>query len=79
MSGKKSSTAKAVNPGPNNSETANQSAPERCTTSIQGAAHALGISRASAYNYAKDGTLPVIRLGKRLLVPLAALEKMLQA
>jgi excisionase family DNA binding protein len=51
----------------------------RRTYSIEEAAVILGLSRASAYNYAKSGVLPVIRLGKRLIVPAAALERMLTA
>jgi excisionase family DNA binding protein len=51
----------------------------RRTYSVEEAAVILGLSRASAYNYAKSGILPVIRLGKRLIVPAAALERMLTA
>ena len=38
---------------------------------------ALGISRGSAYEAAHRGDLPTIRIGRRLLVPTAALRKML--
>ena len=37
----------------------------------------LGISRGAAYTHARDGSLPTIRLGKRLLVPKVALDKLL--
>jgi excisionase family DNA binding protein len=37
----------------------------------------LGISRGAAYTHARDGSIPTIKLGKRLLVPKAALEKLL--
>jgi excisionase family DNA binding protein len=37
----------------------------------------LGISRGAAYTHARDGSLPTIKLGKRLLVPKAALDKLL--
>jgi excisionase family DNA binding protein len=47
------------------------------TISVEEAAIILGISRATAYTSAKTGALPTIRLGKRLLVPKAALEKLL--
>jgi excisionase family DNA binding protein len=43
------------------------------------AAKALGISRTTAYKFAKDGTLPTIKLGSRILVPIAALNKLLEA
>jgi excisionase family DNA binding protein len=47
------------------------------TVSVEDAARMLGISRGAAYTHARDGSLPTIKLGKRLLVPKAALEKML--
>ena len=54
-----------------------QSESERRTYSVVKAGRILGISRAAAYQYARSGQLPTIRLGKRLLVPITALEKML--
>ena len=47
------------------------------TISVEEAATVLGISRGAAYANAKTGALPTIRLGKRLLVPKTALEKLL--
>jgi len=44
---------------------------------IQEAARLLGISRNSAYDAAKMKQIPVIRIGRRLLVPRAALDRML--
>ncbi len=38
----------------------------------------LGLSKASAYDAAKRGEIPTIRIGRRLLVPTAALRRMLQ-
>jgi excisionase family DNA binding protein len=53
---------------------------ERRTLTIEQAAKALGISRTGAYQLAARGELPgVIRLGRRLLIPKAALEKLLGA
>jgi excisionase family DNA binding protein len=49
----------------------------RATVSIVDAAKRLGIGRNQAYEAARRGEIPVIRIGKRLLVPRAALEKML--
>jgi excisionase family DNA binding protein len=50
----------------------------RClTVSVEEAGRILGISRGAAYTYARDGSIPTIRLGKRLLVPKAALDKLL--
>jgi len=54
-----------------------QSDSECKTLSVEQAGKILGISRGAAYAYAKDGSLPTIRLGSRLLVPKAALDKML--
>ena len=48
------------------------------TVTVEEAARILGISRGAAYSHARDGSLPVVRLGKRFLVPKAALDKMLQ-
>ena len=50
---------------------------EKQTYSVDQAAELLGISRGTAYDAVKTGELPVIRLGKRLLVPKAALDRML--
>jgi len=47
------------------------------TLSVEQAARVLGISRGAAYTHARDGSLPTIRLGKRLLVPKSALNKLL--
>jgi excisionase family DNA binding protein len=47
------------------------------TLTVEQAAQLLGISRGLAYQAARDGDLPTIRLGRRLLVPRHALERML--
>ncbi len=52
---------------------------ERLTRTVEEAAAILGISRPSAYEAARLGEIPTIRLGRRILVPLAALQKMLAA
>jgi excisionase family DNA binding protein len=47
---------------------------------IPEAAEALGISRGLAYELARRGELPVLRLGsKRLVVPRQALEELLSS
>jgi excisionase family DNA binding protein len=51
---------------------------ERRTISIGEAARLLGVSRQSAYTYAQDGLIPVIKLGTRLLVPKAAFDRLLE-
>lgn len=47
------------------------------TISVEQAAPILGISRGSAYEAARSGELPTIRIGRRLLVPVAALRRLL--
>lgn len=48
------------------------------TTSVTQAGMFLGISRGAAYQAAHAGELPTIRLGRRMLVPTAALRRMLE-
>jgi excisionase family DNA binding protein len=50
---------------------------QRRTITVPEAAKILGIGRDQAYAAAHSGQLPVIRIGKRVLVSLPALEKML--
>ena len=52
---------------------------EKLTVSVDEAAQALGISRAGAFRLAATGELPTIRLGKRVLVPIDALNKLVAA
>ena len=51
---------------------------KRLCITVPEAAEMLGISRNFAYELVKQGQLPVIRFGKRLLIPKIALEKMLE-
>jgi excisionase family DNA binding protein len=51
--------------------------PERRVVTLKEAAVLLRISRGSAYQAAKTKEIPTIRIGRRLLVPLTALERML--
>lgn len=43
------------------------------TLTIMQAAEILGLSKVSAYNAAHSGEIPVIRVGRRLIVPTAKL------
>ncbi len=45
--------------------------------SVEEAAELLGISRSLAYQAARTGEIPIIRIGRRLLVPIRALEQVL--
>lgn len=49
---------------------------DKLTLTVQEAGRMLGISRATAYQLANQGKLPVIRLGRRLLISKAGLERM---
>lgn len=49
----------------------------RPSMSVQEASSLLGISVRSAYDAARSGQIPTIRLGKRLVVPTAAIRRML--
>lgn len=51
--------------------------PERMTVTVEEAAQLLGIGRSTAYLAVKSGDLPTIRLGRRLLVPRAQIDRML--
>ena len=42
---------------------------------VREAARSLGIGRDSAYALVREGRLPAIRIGRRILVPKAALER----
>jgi excisionase family DNA binding protein len=49
----------------------------RVTYTVEEAAALLGISRSTAYECASNGQIPVLRLGRRILVPRHALERLL--
>ena len=48
------------------------------TLTVSQAAAALGISRNLAYEAARDGRIPALRIGRRLLVSRRALERLLE-
>ncbi|MBA7659632.1 hypothetical protein ES703_67617 [subsurface metagenome] len=50
---------------------------DKLTMSVEEAAKKLGIGRNLCYDRVKTGEIPVIKIGKRLLVPRSALEKLL--
>ncbi len=51
--------------------------PERQTLNIDEVADILGISRASAYKAVNSGLIPVVRIGKRMLMPKVRLDRFL--
>jgi len=52
---------------------------EKLTLTVDETAKCLGIGRNSAYEAIARGEIPVVKVGKRLLVPKAALEMLLSA
>ena len=50
---------------------------ERLTYSVEEAARALGISINSAYDAIRQKAIPSIRIGRRILIPRAALNAVL--
>ena len=50
---------------------------KRLCITVPEAAAMLGLSRNFAYELVKQKQLPVVKFGKRILIPRAALEKML--
>ena len=51
--------------------------PDKPMFSVEEVAAILGIGRATAYQCANTGEIPALRLGRRLLIPRAALVRML--
>jgi excisionase family DNA binding protein len=49
----------------------------RATMTVEEAARELGIGRGLAYELARRGEIPTLRLGRRLIVPVAALKRLL--
>lgn len=54
-------------------------APERETVTVEEAARLLGVGRGTAYEAARRGDIPVIRVGKRMIVPRVALDRLLDS
>jgi excisionase family DNA binding protein len=51
--------------------------PTKLTISVTEAGERLGVSRNLAYQAARSGEIPTVRIGHRLLVPIAAFERLL--
>ena len=50
----------------------------RKTLTVEEAAKWLGLGRTSAFEAVHRGDIPHIRIGKRILIPVAALERMME-
>jgi excisionase family DNA binding protein len=51
----------------------------RVTLTVTEAANMLGISRSTAYELVQVGTLPSLRLGRRIVVPIHAMTDLLES
>jgi excisionase family DNA binding protein len=51
---------------------------EKLGLTVPEAGELLGICRGTAYKLARDGVLPALRLGRRLVVPRRALDRLLE-
>ena len=51
--------------------------PQPLTITVERAGQLLGISRGLAYDLIRRGELPAVRLGRRLVVPVGAVESLL--
>jgi len=52
--------------------------PQRLTMTVEEASEALGISRSLAYELVRRGEIPSLRLGRRIVVPVRALEDLVE-
>jgi len=52
--------------------------PQRLTMTVEEASEALGISRSLAYELVRRGEIPSLRLGRRIVVPVDALEDLVE-
>ena len=50
---------------------------DRLTITVDECAQLLGISRGLAYEQVRQGIIPHVRFGRRIVIPVVALEKML--
>lgn len=55
------------------------SSEEKIVLTVEEAGRLLGLSRPTAYQAAARGEIPSIRIGRRILVPVAALSKLLES
>jgi excisionase family DNA binding protein len=66
-----------VTDNPEAQQTVNSVVCETCT--VPEAGKILGLGRNSAYEAARNGELPTIRFGRRIVVPKAALKRLLES
>jgi excisionase family DNA binding protein len=69
--------AREIDPGPGSDAPLYKASNEPRTISVPEAGKWLGIGRNAAYDAARRGEIPTIRIGRLLRVPVVALERML--
>jgi len=52
---------------------------ERLTYSVEQAGALLGLSRGASYGAANRGDLPILRIGRRIIIPKRALDRLLDS
>ena len=52
---------------------------EKYVISVPEAGRRLNVSRPTAYALAKRGVIPTLKLGRKIVVPVAAFEKLLES
>lgn len=52
---------------------------DRETLTVEEVGRVLGIGRNTAYAAVRDGSIPTLRIGKRYVVPRAALDRLLES
>jgi excisionase family DNA binding protein len=55
----------------------NDGAPRRLTLTVEEAGQVLGVSRSYAYELVRQGALPCMRLGRRIVIPVRALDALI--
>jgi len=55
----------------------NDGAPRRLTLTVEEAGQVLGVSPSYAYELVRQGALPCMRLGRRIVIPVRALDALI--
>jgi excisionase family DNA binding protein len=55
----------------------NEAGPRRLTLTVEEAGQLLGVSRSYAYERVRQGALPCMRLGRRIVIPVRALDALI--
>jgi excisionase family DNA binding protein len=55
----------------------NEAGPRRLTLTVEEAGQLLGVSRSYAYELVRQGALPCMRLGRRIVIPVGVLDALI--